>query len=89
MIRLNGKYCDVVKLLGFPFTFILRIILAVLCIRWLVAGLSLWRHGSVHKRFVADTVALGQFFFQVLRFSPVNIIPPTLSILMYHVGDEE
>jgi hypothetical protein len=26
--------------------------------------------------FVVDKVALGQVFFRVLRFSPVNIIPP-------------
>jgi hypothetical protein len=27
--------------------------------------------------FVVDKVALGQVFLQVLRFSPVNIIPPS------------
>jgi hypothetical protein len=29
-------------------------------------------------------VALGQVFLRVLRFSPVNIIPPSFSILIYH-----
>jgi len=36
--------------------------------------------------FVVDKVALGQVFLQVLRFSPVSIIPPWLSILIYHLG---
>jgi hypothetical protein len=47
-------------------------------LRRLVAGLSPRRPefdpGSVHVGFVVDTVALGQ----VLRFSPVNFIPPVL-----------
>jgi hypothetical protein len=30
-------------------------------------------------------VALGQVFLQVIRFFPVSIIPPSLSI--YHPGD--
>jgi hypothetical protein len=34
--------------------------------------------GSVHLRFVVDKVALGQVFPRVLRFSPVNVIPPVL-----------
>jgi hypothetical protein len=33
---------------------------------------------SVHVRFVVDKVALGQVFLRVLRFSPVNLIPPVL-----------
>jgi hypothetical protein len=40
--------------------------------------------GSIHVGFV---VALGQVFLQVLLFSPVNIIPPSLS-KSYHLGDE-
>jgi hypothetical protein len=34
--------------------------------------------GSVHVGFVVDEVALGQVFPRVLRFSPVNFIPPVL-----------
>jgi hypothetical protein len=34
--------------------------------------------GSVHVRFVLDKVALGQVFPRVLRFFPVNFIPPVL-----------
>jgi hypothetical protein len=30
--------------------------------------------------FVVDKLALGQFLLQVLQFSPVNIIPPSLCI---------
>jgi hypothetical protein len=36
------------------------------------------RSGSVHVRFVVDKVALRQVFPRVLRFSPVNFIPPVL-----------
>jgi hypothetical protein len=47
-----------------------------------VAGLSPWRPGfdpgSVHVGIVVDKVALGQVFPRVLRFSPVNFIPPVL-----------
>jgi hypothetical protein len=34
--------------------------------------------GSVHVGFVVDKVAWGQVFLRVLRFSPVNFIPPVL-----------
>jgi hypothetical protein len=34
--------------------------------------------GSVHVGFVMDKVALGQVFSRILRFSPVNFIPPVL-----------
>jgi hypothetical protein len=37
---------------------------------------------------LVDIVALGQVFLRVFRFYPVNIIPPLLSILTYHLGDE-
>jgi hypothetical protein len=56
--------------------------LAVPWLRRLVAGLSPRRHGfdpgSVRVGFVVDKVALGQVFLPVLRFSPVNFIPPVL-----------
>jgi len=62
-------------------------------LRRLVAGLSPRRPGfapgSVHVGFVVDKVALGQVFLRVLRFSPVSIIPPWFSILIYHLGDEQ
>jgi hypothetical protein len=33
-----------------------------------------------------DKVALGQIFLKVFLFSPVNIIPPWLSTLIYNLG---
>jgi hypothetical protein len=55
-------------------------------LRPLAAGLSPRRPGfapgSTHVGFVVDKVALGQVFLRVLRFSPVNIIPPSLSKLI-------
>jgi hypothetical protein len=39
--------------------------------------------------FVVEKVALGQDFLGIVRFSPVSIIPPWLSMLIYHLGDEE
>jgi hypothetical protein len=36
---------------------------------------------SVHVGFVVNKVALGQVFPRVLRFSPVNLIPPVLHYL--------
>jgi hypothetical protein len=45
--------------------------------------------GSNHVGFVVGKVELGQVFLQVLRCSPVNIIPPSYSILIYHLGDEQ
>jgi hypothetical protein len=38
--------------------------------------------------FVVDKAALGQDFIRLLRFSPVDIIPPLLSMLIYLLGDE-
>jgi branched-subunit amino acid transport protein len=62
-------------------------------LRLLTAGLlPLWprfKPRSVHVGFVVDKVTLGQVFLQVLQFSPVNIIPPWLSIIIYHLGDEQ
>jgi hypothetical protein len=55
---------------------------AVPWLRRLAAGLPPRRPGfdpgSVHVGFVVDKVALGQVFPRVLRFSPVNYIPPVL-----------
>jgi hypothetical protein len=55
-------------------------------LRSLAAGLSPRRSGfapgSIHVGFVVDKVALGQVFPRVLHFSPVNIIPPSLSKLI-------
>jgi hypothetical protein len=43
---------------------------------------------SIHVGFVVDKVALGQIVLLVLRFSPVNIIPPLLHYSsMYQMGD--
>jgi quinol-cytochrome oxidoreductase complex cytochrome b subunit len=36
-----------------------------------------------------DLVAMLQIFLEVLRFTPVNIIPPWLFTLVYHVDDEQ
>jgi hypothetical protein len=62
-------------------------------LRQLVSGLSPQRPmfvpRSLHVRFVVDRVALGQVFLQVFWFSPVIIIPPWLSVLMYHLGYEQ
>ena len=47
--------------------------------RWLVTGLSPWRHrsdrGFVHVRHVVDKVVLGQISLPVLPFSHLSIIP--------------
>jgi hypothetical protein len=37
----------------------------------------------------ADTVPLGQVFLRVLTLSPVDIIPPWLSIYLYNLGAEQ
>jgi hypothetical protein len=59
---------------------------AVPWLRSLVAGLSPRRPGfaprSIHVGFVMDKVALGQVFLRVLRFSPVNIIPPHSTVAL-------
>jgi hypothetical protein len=44
------------------------------------------RDPVIHVGFVVIKVALGQVS---LRYYPLNIIPPWLSMLMYHVGDEQ
>jgi hypothetical protein len=43
---------------------------------------------SVHVGFV-DEVAMVQDFIRVVRFFPVNILSPWLSILAYHLEDEQ
>jgi hypothetical protein len=49
--------------------------MAVPRLRRLVAGFD---PGSVHVGFVVDKVALRQVSLRVLRFYPVNFIPPVL-----------
>jgi hypothetical protein len=46
---------------------------------------------QVHARmgFVVDKMALGQVILRVLQFSTINIIPPSLPTLIYHVGHEQ
>jgi hypothetical protein len=46
--------------------------------RWPLTAETRVRSRSVHVEFVVDKVALGQVFPRVLRFSPVNFIPPVL-----------
>jgi hypothetical protein len=62
----------------------------VLWLGCLVTDLSLKRPGftpgSFHMWYVVDKVALAKVFLRVPRFSPVNIIPPWFSILIYHLG---
>jgi hypothetical protein len=41
---------------------------------------------SLRVGFVVDKVAQGQVFLLVLRFYPVSIIPPWLSIPVYNLG---
>jgi hypothetical protein len=43
------------------------------------------RARSVHVGLLVDKVALGQVRLRVLLFSPVSIIPPRLSIFIYHL----
>jgi hypothetical protein len=45
-------------------------------------------HGSVHVGYVWTKWHWGRFFFKFFDF-PVNIIPPWLSILIHHLGDEQ
>jgi hypothetical protein len=63
---------------------------AVPWLRRLVAGLPPRRPGFdpglIHVGFVVDKVTLGQVFLRVLRFSPVNFIPP---VLHYYERDKK
>jgi hypothetical protein len=65
-----------------PSIFVTNIYVGRAWLRQLIAGLSPRRPGfdpgSVHVGFVVDKVALGHVFLRVLRFSPVNFIPPLL-----------
>jgi hypothetical protein len=45
--------------------------------------------GSVHVGFVMHEVALGQVYLRVLWFSSVSIISQYLSMVIYHLGDEQ
>jgi hypothetical protein len=45
--------------------------------------------GSIHVGFLADKVSLGRGFLRVLLFSPVSIISPRLSTLIYHLRDKQ
>jgi hypothetical protein len=62
--------------------------LAVPWLRWLLAGLSRRRYGfapgSVHVGLVVNKVALGQGYPPSSLVSPVSIIPPWPSKLIYH-----
>jgi hypothetical protein len=42
----------------------------------------------VHVGFVVDKVAMGQVFLQVLRYSPVSIVPPLLHIPSLSTNNE-
>jgi hypothetical protein len=61
-------------------------------LRWLINDLSLWRLGivprSVHVRFVAEEVALGQVSLGVLHFS-LSISFHWGSIFIYNLRDEK
>jgi hypothetical protein len=63
---------------------------AVPWLRWLVADVSPRRPGfareSMYVGLGVDTVEVGQVLLWVIQFSPVCIIPPWLSILIYHLG---
>jgi hypothetical protein len=60
--------------------YLIKPVVAVPRLRLLAADLLPRRPGfdpgSVHMVFVVDKVALGQVFPRVLRFFPVNFIPP-------------
>jgi len=45
--------------------------------------------GSVHVGFAVNKGALEQGFLRVLWLSSVSIIPPWVSILIYHLMDEQ
>jgi hypothetical protein len=50
---------------------------------------ALVRARPVHMGFVINNAALGQGFLRVLRLFLVSIIPPWLSLLICHLGDEQ
>jgi hypothetical protein len=47
---------------------------------WLRQLVSPWRPGFAG--FAVDSVALGQVYLRVIRFSPVSVIQPSLSTLI-------
>jgi hypothetical protein len=44
---------------------------------------------SVHVEIFVDKLALGQHSLRVIRFSPVSIIPPLVSMLIYYLKDDQ
>jgi hypothetical protein len=44
--------------------------------------------GSVHVGSVVDKVAMGDVLLQLLQISHVNIFPPWVYILIYHLEDD-
>jgi hypothetical protein len=61
----------------------------MLWLRWLVAGLLLWRSGffprPVHMRFVVDKVALGQVSVYMIKFCPIIIQPFNRCFVLFFV----
>jgi hypothetical protein len=55
-------------------------------LRWLVAGISPRRPGSIHVGFVVDKVALGQVFSEFFGF-PLSISFHRRSPNSYHLGN--
>jgi hypothetical protein len=70
-----------------------KIYIGLAMAQWLVAGLLQRRPGfapgSICVGFLVDTVEVGRGFIRVRRFPPVSIIPPWLSISIYHLGGEQ
>jgi hypothetical protein len=44
---------------------------------------------SLRVGFEVHNVALGQVFIRIIRFPPVNIIPPRLTVITYHYLRDE
>jgi hypothetical protein len=62
-------------------------------LRWLVAGLSLWRPWraleQVHVEYVVDKVALGQVFLQLFWFSHQFYLTAAVHTHISPLGDEQ
>jgi hypothetical protein len=60
--------------------------------RIMVSHWSLTAEGRVRARVIPCGICgqsgTGEVSLRVIRISPVDIVPPWLSILMYHLGDE-
>jgi hypothetical protein len=54
-----------------------------------VAAKAMFAVGSLRVGFVVDKVALGQVFIRILLVFPLSITPPWLSVLIYHMRDEQ